>query len=88
LDDATARDDAMTIIRSMIDGIVLTPRVGAGGLEAILSGDLARILTLCASGSQQQDTPDAVSVRGCQVSVVAGTGNHLELLLLWTDFPI
>ena len=90
LDDATAREDAMTIIRSMIEGIVLTPRVDAGGLEAVLSGDLARILALCQAGSggpQQQDTPDAVSVRGCQVSVVAGTRNHLELLLIWTSLP-
>ena len=26
--------------------------VGAGGLEAILSGDLARILVLCQAGSE------------------------------------
>ncbi|WP_210495127.1 hypothetical protein [Microvirga antarctica] len=44
LDDATAREDAMTIIRSMIiEGIVLTPGVSACGVEAVSSGDVTRI---------------------------------------------
>jgi hypothetical protein len=68
LEDATAREEAMTLIRSVIEGIVLTPRVDAGGIEAVLSGDLARNLVLCqtgSGGSQQQDAPDAVCVRRC-----------------------
>ena len=84
LEDVTEREEAMTTIRSMIEGIVLTPRVDAGGLEAVLSGDLARILALCQAGSgssQQQDTPDALAwsdfpiqaPRRTVVSGVAGT---------------
>ncbi|WP_153245850.1 hypothetical protein [Microvirga brassicacearum] len=35
----------MELIRSLIADITLTPRVGAGGgLDAVLSGDLVRIL--------------------------------------------
>ena len=85
LEDVTEREEAMTSIRSMIEGIVLTPRVDADGIEADLSGDLARILALCQAGSgssQQQDTPDALAwsdfpiqtPRRTVVSGVAGTG--------------
>ena len=49
LEDVSHKDEAMELIRSLIERIVLTPRE-EGGLEAILHGDLARILVLCASG--------------------------------------
>ena len=41
------REEAMTIIRSMIESIVLTPRVDAGGLEAILRA-ISPAFWLCA----------------------------------------
>ncbi len=54
LDDAKHRDEAMELIRSLIDKIVLTPKEG-GGVDALLHGDLARILVLCSSGQQQAE---------------------------------
>jgi hypothetical protein len=47
LKDAEHRNEAVELIRSLIDKIELTPRDVGGGLDALLSGDLARILVLC-----------------------------------------
>ena len=58
------------LIRSLIEKIELTPKE-EGGLDALLHGDLARILALCA---EQQKAPWADAVRGYSFSVVAGTG--------------
>ena len=46
LADAELGAEAMEAIRSMITRIVLTPGE-AGGMEAVLEGDLAQILTIC-----------------------------------------
>ncbi|WP_457093394.1 hypothetical protein [Microvirga sp. P5_D2] len=51
MEDAQHRDEAMELIRSLIEKIELSPREG-GGVEAILHGDLARILALCSAGSE------------------------------------
>lgn len=48
--DGEQRDEAMEIIRAMIDEIVLSPRAQGAGLDAELRGDLARILALCVWG--------------------------------------
>jgi hypothetical protein len=73
----------------MIETITVTPRE-RGGLHALLYRDLARILALFAAGSvaglgmsRQQEAPGACGARGL-LKLVAGTGNLLELLLLWT----
>ncbi|WP_152568952.1 hypothetical protein [Microvirga sp. BSC39] len=50
LEDAAHKDEAMELIRSLIEKIVLTPSEG-GGVEAILHGDLASILCLCSAGA-------------------------------------
>ncbi len=63
LEDAEHRDKAMELIRSLIDKIELTPREG-GGVEAILHGDLARILVLCSSGAEEATSARAVAVAG------------------------
>jgi hypothetical protein len=47
LDDAEHRDEAMELIRTLIEKIVLTPKE-EGDLDALLHGGLARILALCA----------------------------------------
>ena len=80
LEDLEHRDEAMALIRSLIDKIVLGPRE-EGGLDAILHGDLARILALCSAGSdldaqmsRQAKTPEGVSLRGFSLSLVAGIG--------------
>jgi hypothetical protein len=86
LEDAQHKDEAMELIRSLIEKIELTPKE-EGGLDAILHGDLARILSLCSTGaeearpiravavagSRQAKTPAEGSLRGFSVSVVAGT---------------
>ena len=46
LADTELGAEAMEAIRSMITRIVLTPSE-AGGMEAVLEGDLAQILTIC-----------------------------------------
>jgi hypothetical protein len=51
LEDAEHRDQAMELIRSLIDKIDQTPKEG-GGVDALLHGDLARILTLCSTGQR------------------------------------
>ena len=64
----------MAAIRSTISRIVLTP-VPDGGLDAMLEGDLARILAICTgaeranarlAGGRSGDVP------GRQLSLVAG----------------
>jgi hypothetical protein len=67
LDDVDQRNEAMELIRSMIAGRVRCRGSDGAGLEAILSGDLARILVLCQAGSgspPQQDTPGAFAFGG------------------------
>jgi hypothetical protein len=59
LSDPECRDEAIETIRSMIDNITLTPRQEGPGLEALLKGDLARILVLCLAGSGQTNAPAA-----------------------------
>jgi site-specific DNA recombinase len=73
LTDTDYRDEAIETIRSMIENITLTPRANGAGLDALLRGDLARMLVLCVAGSGQTKAPGDVS-RGLSLSVVAGTG--------------
>ncbi|MFC4171422.1 recombinase family protein [Microvirga sp. GCM10011540] len=66
LEDAAHKDKAMELIRSLIEKIELSPRE-EGGLDAVLHGDLARILTLCSTGADvaKETTPvHAVAVAG------------------------
>ena len=69
----------MELIRSLIETIVLTPRGRGGGLEAILHGDLARILVCAAAAATPTDSDKplrrVVALEGLvELSVVAGTG--------------
>ncbi len=68
-EDETTKDEAFTIVRSLIDRVVLTPT--DEGLIAELHGDLAGILTLCEPQKSQRPTADAVRR---QLSVVAEEG--------------
>jgi site-specific DNA recombinase len=67
------RAEAMELIRSMIDRVVLRPRADGTGLDALLYGDLAQILAICAEAGSHDKHP-RTGVPGCQVSVVAGAG--------------
>ena len=81
LADPKLGPEAMDAIRAMIARIVLTPRA-AGGMEAVLEGDLARILAICAGAEHANarlggGRSGAVPVS--QVSAAAGARNHREL---------
>jgi hypothetical protein len=72
LEDAEHKDEAMELIRSLIDKIVLTPKE-EGGLEAVLHGDLARILVLCSTGAEEMEPIRAIGVAGSrQAKTLAG----------------
>jgi hypothetical protein len=53
LEDTVHKHEAMELIRSLIEKIELTPK--EGGLDAVLYGDLARILSLCSAGQPQAE---------------------------------
>ena len=76
LADPELASEAMEAIRALIARIVLTPRP-AGGLDAVLHGDLAQILTI-AETAQTQDARRVAGGRSGDVlgrlSVVAGAG--------------
>jgi site-specific DNA recombinase len=78
--DGPDRAEAMDLIRSMIDRVELRPREEAKGLDAILQRDLAAILAACAWG-KNENAPDLV-IAGRPLSVVAGSRNLLDLLLV------
>ena len=75
------RAEAMDLIRSMIERVEFFPRAEAKGLNALLHGDLAAILATCSGAAQKGNAPD-LAIAGRQLSVVAGTRNHLDLLLI------
>jgi hypothetical protein len=52
LEDAEHKDEAMELIRPLIEKIELSPREEGGGLDAVLQGDLARILALCSTAEE------------------------------------
>jgi hypothetical protein len=60
LDDEECRDEGMTLIRSMIDSITLTPRGEGPGLDTLLRGDLARMLC---SGIRTNGSPRCFRAR-------------------------
>jgi hypothetical protein len=48
----------------MIESVTLSPRADGPGLDALLRGDLARMLVLCAAGSGQTKAPGAFALGG------------------------
>ncbi len=73
LNDPAIRTEAAGILRSLIERVELRPSQEGGRLDAILHGDLARILTLCeaAAGTKKRPEPEG---SGRLLSVVAGAG--------------
>ena len=71
LEDTATAAEAMEIIRSMIDRVVLTPV--EAGLTVELFGDLAHILAVCEQIEGKQKRPGSDDP-GSQLSVVAGVG--------------
>ncbi len=73
LSDPAVKDEAGAILRSLIDRVVLQPRDRDKGLDAILEGDLARILAFCEGSAGTKKRPGSLEP-GRQLSVVAGAG--------------
>ena len=69
--DPSSNDEAIEIIRSLIEALILTPVNGK--LEIELRGELTGILSLCA-GAKQQKPAQSGTERALQVKMVAGTG--------------
>ena len=71
LEDDATRDEAMDLIRSLIERITLTPE--EAGLRIDLKGELAGILALCDAGKKK---PGADSGAGPmeKIKMVAGRG--------------
>ena len=70
LRDPATRDQALELIRSMIDKICLIPE--GGQLRIELRGELAGILALCAAGKKPGDLSTAGLAE--QIKMVAGVG--------------
>jgi site-specific DNA recombinase len=72
LADETTRAEAMELIRSLIEAIILVPENGV--LRVEVRGELAAILALAAEGKKPGRTDRALSE---QIKMVAGARNHL-----------
>ena len=88
LDVPDVRTEAAEALRRLIERVMLTPDPAAPHrLAAELDGDLAMILALAVAseprrpGQMPRRTAVGTLVPGNQLSVVAGTRNHLDLLL-------
>jgi site-specific DNA recombinase len=78
LNDPAVRDEATDLMRSLIDRIELHPRDCGEGVDALLHGALAQILTLCVDVDGKRKLPKP----GSQLSVVAGARSHLYRTLV------
>ena len=87
LNDPAIRAEATEMLRSLIDRIELRPRGNGQSIAAALHGELAQILALCNESGRKQKLPKA-GASGSQLSVVAGTRNHLyRTLFLYPRGP-
>src|SRR6516162_6171504 len=85
LHDASSRDEAFDVIRSLIDEIRLVPVDGE--LRIQIKGELAGILELCEAGANQK--PGGLSTSGLaqQIKMVAGERNQRYLQGLFSRIP-
>jgi DNA invertase Pin-like site-specific DNA recombinase len=75
--EGSEQEEAREIVRSMIDRVVLTPRVDGSGLDATLIGALAALLSVSAEVSGNKK-PSAAKPSEGQLSVVAGARYDLN----------
>ena len=73
LNEEAHKAEAIEIVRSLIDRVVLTPDPDSKAMRADLFGDIAAILALCDAASTNKKLP-GTNVPGSQFSVVAGAG--------------
>ena len=79
LNDPSVKQEAIELIRRLIERIELKPRNDTKGLDAYLYGDLARVLAFYECVKQK--LPGA-NVPGSQLSVVAGACKQRESLIV------
>jgi hypothetical protein len=72
LTDSSFKQEAMEVIRSLIDEIILTPEDGT--LSISLKGELAGILSLC---DKKKKPASSFEERAQQIKMVAGARSHL-----------
>ena len=85
LADPATKDEAFSIIRTLIDEVRLVPENGE--LRVEIRGALAGILALSAPNNKtaRVGTDGSVSVLLSQIKLVAGARNHRELTTLQTS---
>jgi site-specific DNA recombinase len=89
LQDEAIRPEAVEILRSMIERVVVTP-TKAGAFPVELHGDIARLITADEPrGASATKTTRAASGEAARavLSVVAGTRNQRYLQALWARVP-
>jgi site-specific DNA recombinase len=80
LTDPISRDEAFDTIRSLIEKIRLVPENNELRIE--IKGELGGILSLCEASDATKPGLEGRAVAGAeQIELVAGTRNHLNLLL-------
>ena len=86
LNEPSIREEAAEVFRSFVDRVELRPRHQGQGLEALLYGDLVEILGFCDKDEKRKLPEQTPS--GSQLSVVAGTRNHLyRTKFFWDPRP-
>jgi hypothetical protein len=70
------REEANGILRSLIQRVELMPGGEGKSVQAILHGDLARILAFCEGAAESKKRPAADAGGVSCTSVVAGACNH------------
>ena len=81
LNDDSIKAEAGEPLRSLIERVVLAPAADApNGVDAQLHGDLAAIVALTDNVGRKQELP-AKGMAGSQLSLVAGTRDHLDKLV-------
>ena len=73
LNDPAIRTEAAGLLRELIERVALRPAADGKSLDAILHGDLAKILMFCEAAGGMSKRPELES-SGRLLSVVAGTG--------------
>jgi len=75
LQDETIRPEALEVLRSMVEKVIVTPQSGAS-LLVELHGDIARLIAITAAGSEtaKEKRPTSEKVGRSVPSVVAGIG--------------
>jgi hypothetical protein len=85
LRDPLIHDEALEIVRGLIDRLIIHP-IGGSGFEVELVGDIAKMVALGAGTERKKTALDERTA--CSVKVVAGTCNQRYLPRLACQVPV